>query len=475
MWLFRSDKKLQRKRTGATLLFCLPLLMCLHSVAATAAEWVYTMQSGDNLWDLSSEHMEDLGNWHKLQKLNNVIDPKRIPPGTRIRFPLAWLKIKLAPVRILELEGEVNATSSQTGAAILLKPGATLITGDEIHTGSSGSVLLEFLDSSRLLLQKNSHLILETQNTYSSSGVLDVRVRLPRGRIETVINPRQKKGTRFEIHTPAAITGVRGTEFRVAMEGDQKVSRTEVTRGEVAVSGAAGKTVALPANFGTVVTTGQPPSAPKPLLPAPDLSRLPDNTSHFPLMFDWPAIEGAEFYRVQISNAAASALLVDEGTLTDPRLRAIELPDGDYLLRVRAIDTDGLEGLNADHRFSLVVPVEPPLLTAPLPGTAINIQEQPLVFRWEMAENATSYHFQLSTSGDFSAPFIDLPDHQDTYLNLAQTLDPGDYYWRIASRTTFGKQGAFSLQQFSLQQPEPEPEPDLTWVVFFLPLLLWLL
>ncbi len=444
----------------------------MSSITATAAEWVYTVQAGDNLWDLSKEHMENVGNLHKLQKLNDIIDPRHIPPGTQIRFPLAWLKIKPAPVRILKLEGEVNATSSQTGAAIALKPGATLVTGDEIHTGANGNVLLEFLDNSQLLLQKNSHLIFETQNTYSSSGVLDVRIRLLRGRLETRINPEQKKGTRFEIHTPAAITGIRGTEFRVAMENDQKIGRTEVTHGKVAVSGTAGKTIEVPANFGTVVTAGQPPSAPKSLLPPPDLSRLPDRIGDFPLMFDWPAIDGAEFYRAQISNAAAaSALLIDEETLANPQLRAVELPDGDYLLRVRAIDIDGLEGLNADHRFTLVTPVEPPLLMTPARDAT---HKQRLAFRWKTVENATIFHFQLSTSSDFSTPLIDIPDHQGTSLNLEQTLDPGDYYWRVASRTTFGKQSTFSpMQQLSLNQSTTPSA--LAWVALLLPLLLWLL
>ena len=459
----------QCKRINAIFLFCLPLLLCLNPITATAADWVYTVQTGDNLWDLSTEHMEDIGNWRKLQKLNNVTNPKRIPPGTKIRFPLAWLKIKSAPIRVLELTGEVNATSSQAGTAILVKPGTTLVSGDEIHTGPNGNVLLEFFDHSRLLLQKNSHLILEKQNTYSNSGVMDTRVRLLNGRIETVINPAQKNGTRFEIHTPAAITGVRGTEFRVAMENDQKVGRTEVTHGKVAVSGTAGKTIEIPASFGTVVTVGQPPSAPKPLLPPPDLSRLPNHTTHFPLLFDWPAIDGAEFYRAQVSDAAATgALMIDEAALSKPLLHIAELPDGDYLLRVRAIDANGLEGLNTDHKFTLVVPIEPPLLMTPSPNATI--RKQPLDFRWETTKNATTFHFQLSTSSDFSTQLIDIPNLQDTYLNIEQRLDPGEYYWRVASSTTFGKQSAFSpAQQFSLQ-----PKPDLAWMLFFFPLLLLL-
>ncbi len=454
-------------RRNSVLLLCLPLFLSLSSTT-TADEWVYTMQSGDNLWDLSKEHLDNSGNWLKLQKLNNITDPKRIPPGTPIHFPLAWLKIKPAPVRILEFVGEVNVTSSLSGVAIILKPGITLTSGDEIHTGANGNVLLEFLDRSQLLLQKNSHLIIERQNVYGSSGVMETRVRLLRGRVETRVIPAQKNGTRFEIHTPAAITGVRGTDFRVAMAPDLKVGRTEVTHGKVAVSGSTGEAVTVPENSGIVVTVGQPPSPPKPLLLPPDLSLLPNHTTRFPLTFEWPAIEGAELYRAQISHASAAALLVDEAGLVKPQLNPIALPDGDYLLRVRAIDSDGLEGLNTAHKFKLVVPIEPPLLTTPSANTTM--QKQPASFHWEAAENSATFHFQLSTRGDFSTLIIDRPDHQKTQLNLENRLEYGDYYWRVASRTTFGKQSAFSpTQQFSLQ-----PQSNLAWMLFFLPLLLLL-
>ncbi len=456
-------------RRNCVLLLCLPLFLSLSSTTTTADEWVYTMQSGDNLWDLSKEHLNNSDNWLKLQKLNNITDPKRIPPGTPIHFPLAWLKIKPAPVRILEFVGEVSAASSLTGIAIILKPGITLTSGDEIHTGANGNALLEFLDRSQLLLQKNSHLIIERQNLYGSSGVMDTRVRLLRGRVETRVTPVQKNGTRFEIHTPAAITGVRGTNFRVAMAYDLNIGRTEVTHGKVAVSGSTGKAVSVLENSGTVVKVGQPPSPPKPLLPAPDLSLLPNHATRFPLIFEWPAIDGAERYRAQISHgSAAGALLVDEAGLLKPQLNPIALPDGDYLLRVRAIDSDGLEGLNTAHTFKLVVPIEPPQLTTP--AAHASMQKQPPSFHWEMAENSAAFHFQLSASSDFSTLLIDIPEQQGTQLNLENTLEDGDYYWRVASRTTFGKQSAFSpAQQFSLQ-----PQSHPTWVLFFIPLLLLL-
>jgi len=474
MWMFRSDKKIKRRKI---VLFSLLLFLCLSSISSAATEWVYTVQEGDTLWGLSKEHLENTNNWRKLQKLNSISDPKNIPPGTQIRFPLAWLKIKQPPVRVLELTGEVKATSSKTGAAVLLKIDNGLLMGDEIQTGSNGNVLLEFLDKSRLLLQKNSHVIFETPNTYDKNGVLEIRLRLPRGRIETIINPEQKKGTRFEIHTPAAITGVRGTAFRVTMEKNQKIGRTEVTSGKVAVSGAVGKTIAVHANFGTVVIVGQPPSKPTRLLPPPDLSQLPDSITHLPLVFDWPAIKGAEFYRAQISSAAESALLVDKDGLLNPRLHGIELPDGDYLMRVRAMDVHGLEGINAEHKFTLAVSIAPPLLETPSPDSTID--KQPRAFHWKTAENAASYHFQLSTGRDFSTLLVDMPHHPSSELILEQVLDPGIYYWRVASRTAFDKQSTFSaIQQFSLNQSEsllPILALPLAWMAVFVPLLLWLL
>ena len=78
--------------------------------------------------------------------------------------------------------------------------------------------------------------------------------------------------SRFEIQTPAAISAVRGTVFRVASQPG--INLTETLRGEVEVN-AQGKGLAVGAGFGTRVAKGESPSTIVKLLDAPGLPSIP--------------------------------------------------------------------------------------------------------------------------------------------------------------------------------------------------------
>ena len=64
--------------------------------------------------------------------------------------------------------------------------------------------------------------------------MVDTRIRLNIGRVNTRVE-KQQPDSHYEITTPAAITAVRGTDFRLSTD-DEQISRTEVTEGFVAVS-----------------------------------------------------------------------------------------------------------------------------------------------------------------------------------------------------------------------------------------------
>ena len=320
---------------------------------ADANEWIYSMQPGDNLWNVSKEYLADVQNWRKLKNLNNIRKHRTIPPGTQLRIPIAWLKVKPLTVRVLSLVGDVSASAGKPKQGIAIAPDTRLRAGDEVRTGANGSVLLEFTDGSRLLLQRSSQLLLEVTNAYGSkASVIDNRIFLDSGRIESEVPTEDNPKGRFEIRTPAATTAVRGTRYRVNVEGTVPVSRIEVIEGEVNVS-AGGKTVMIPGGFGTVVIPKKTPLAPIPLLAAPDLSPLPSKVEGLPYELEWPLLVGAKAYRIQLHPPDdPGTLLVDE--IQDyPQYQVSNIEDGAYLLAVRGIDANALEGQAAQHRLHL--------------------------------------------------------------------------------------------------------------------------
>lgn len=323
------------------------------SAMAQAREWIYQMQPGDNLWNISRDYLADVQNWRKLKKLNNIRNHRRIPPGTRIRIPVTWLKVKPLTARALSVNGDVVASSDKSGQDIALIAGTHLSAGDDVRTGSGASALLEFTDGSRLLLQRNSQLHLESTNAYGSkANVIENRVRLESGRIEAEVPNQNNPNGGFEIRSPAATTGGLGVRYRVNMDHALSRFRIEVIEGNVQVSGA-GEGIVVSNGFGTVVTRGQSPQTPLPLLAPPDLSLLPSNVEGLPYELEWPALEGAQAYRSQLRPHDNPATLLADKIHENPRLRIANIEDGDYLLAVRGIDAYKLEGLVAEHQLAL--------------------------------------------------------------------------------------------------------------------------
>ncbi|HFC52925.1 MAG TPA: hypothetical protein ENJ43_00655 [Gammaproteobacteria bacterium] len=296
----------------------------------------------------------------------------------------------------------------------------------------------------------------EVLEAYGDHDVPGIRIFLHRGRIETEIAPNDSPDRRFEIRTPAGSAGARGTRFRVGSGEDTLL--TEVTHGTVAVAGSgAGGALALKENFGTVVEAGRPPIPPVELLPPPGLDPVRQLYRRLPLRIEWRGVPQAAGYRAQLRSASAADVILLDRISEGPRLEVRELDDGDYILRVRALDSHRLEGRDAERPFTLDAHPLPPRIVNPSGGQRFLLGRDEVVLRWEESPGAADYQLQLAGGEDFSHPLVQRAGLTGTSYPLAETLPAGRYYWRIASRDAHGKRGPFShAQRFELGHP-PEP------------------
>jgi len=426
-------------RAGIQLL----LLFCILSTlsAAVAEEWVYTVRPGDNLWTLSQAYLKDPSYFSKLQAHNNIAFPRQIPPGSKLRIPLGWLKHEPVSARVLHVRGHANVIRASTNESSLLQSGQSLAIGDQVRTGADSSVSLQFADGSRLAIQADSTVIMDALSSFGKTGMVDTRVRLKRGRVESRSPPSKKSPSWFEIITPAAVTAVRGTEFRVSLDAERPISRTEVVDGLVAVS-AEGTTYEVPAGYGVVTEAGKPPQPPQALLAPPDVSGFPAFLGKFPVDLSWPALEGANSYRIQISAHDSFGSLLEDRALASPAYELPALSDGQYVLRLRGVDESGLEGSNAEHRFVVDQPVILPPRLIEQKGDGV-LNQRP-VFSWTAVENAVGYRIQVSEDRGFTSLIIDQEASISGSFHPEPVLRPGKYFWRVASRDENGKVSPFS-------------------------------
>ncbi len=439
-------------RRGLALLVFAGCLLTLPPAARCAEDWEYIVKPGDTLWDLTEQYLLDFSYVPRLQELNRVEDPYVMPVGTRLRMPVAWMRSAPAVARFVAVHGDVRVETVSSRTQRRAVPGASVEAGDIVRTQAGSHAALAFFDGSVVSLHPDSMLLLEVMRAYAA-GLNAVRVELAPGRVETRVRAQPGQSTRFEIQTPAGITSVRGTDLRVSVPADEKLSRTEVLEGEVVVAGA-GKDVVVAAGYGTVVRAGEPPAPPLTLLPPPDLTGLPGRVVSLPAEMDFPAVPGAVAYRVQLARGNEFEQVVFEAMWDTPHVGLPELPNAYYVVRVRAVHVAGLEGRHAERLVELAVRPAPPTPIEPPDGAVSSVT--PLRFRWDSAAAGLIYRFQLARDATFSEPIEDLPGLRDSSISLERALPSGVYHWRVASSHPEQEEGPFSAVR-TFRRPPPPP------------------
>jgi len=433
--------------------------LCAAAAAQPVAPaWSYRVVKGDSLSSVARTYLAPGVSWQKLQRFNRVANPKRLTPGRELRMPVAWLRAEASVATVAFISGHARR---ETGAAepALLAAGDTLNPGDTLVTDDDASVTLRLADDSRVLVAGGSRVRMESLLVFGRSGVVNTRLGVDKGETDSRVNPTRAPGSRYDVRTPALTLGVRGTEFRVRVGEGAGTTTAEVTQGRVAVAPAAKRGAERPidAGYGLVAAATGVLTAAQPLPAAPGLTTLPVLYERVPLSFSWPPLEGAAAYRAQVfADDSFNQRLLD-GVFERPAAQWADLPDGRYLLQVRARDAQGLEGRDGRLAFTLKARPEPPFSAAPRDeGRAYGERVE---FSWTTVAAAQRYRIQVAGDARFETPLLDRADLEATRFSLP--LPPGRYHWRLASIAKGDDQGPFSdAANFELRETPPPPPLD---------------
>ena len=434
-------------------IICSTWLFLSFIMPVSAAEWVYVVHDGDTLWDFSIKNLKNSSRWQDLQKINRIENPKKMQPGMKIRVPLAWVKETPVEAEVIAVIGSAVLTlidSTVQPVAI----GTRINLGDQLSVGHASSLSIKFADGSVITLYERSSVQFNHLSQFGESGMVDTRFRLNRGRVDTRAIPAKGAASRFEIQTPSAITAVRGTEFRTTVIDVDDVSRIEVIKGKVVVSGQS-KTRAIAAGYGTRVSPGKIPLAPKKLLSAPVLHSIPDAVRTLSWSLGWSKIPKSKGYRIELSSSNDFVVLVWSRVTESLQTTLPEVPDGQYFIRVRGVDSLGIEGLPRVAPLLLDVHPQPPLPLKPLNEQILRGKHPD--FQWTQSADAVTYRLQLSASEDFSAPLlIDNEKITKASYSSGDALTDGVYYWRVASVSASSELGPFSAVRSFKKEPIPK-------------------
>lgn len=463
---------MRTRRTGCSATSQARLARCVGAalVVASLAPWVwgrdvlYTVQPGDNPWNISSRYLHSMDYWPRLQDYNTLTDPHHIVPGTVLRIPESWFAPRSRKVEVLAVEGEAVVVDRHGGQAAL-KPGETLAVGSVIRTAEQASLTLGLADASRVLILGGSQVEVMANRQHPYGPARDVRLQLREGRLENRVESRGAGAGRFEIRAPSVVAAVRGTRFRMTAAEGRTI--TEVTEGTVLAAGKSQRTE-LAAGYGAVFDRDK--AAPRrKLLAAPRAEDLPPLVERMPAQLSIDPIDGAAAYRTLISPETGFETVISDQRATLPVLRIRDIPDGDYFVRVRGVDSSGIEGFEAQRRITINARPEPPFLLEP--GAEAQTSASQPVFRWTRRVEGTAYHFQLAQDPQFASTLIDRGDLQGDHFAPQEALPPGLYHWRVGAIDPAEGAGPFSEAQILRRLPdapsmEPAPsgdQPSLRW------------
>jgi hypothetical protein len=303
----------------------------------------------------------------------------------------------------------------------------------DVLTTASGFVVVQFADASLLTIRPNSTVMFVLISAFGETGMVDTLVRVSRGRVQHVVDG-STPGSRHRIATPVGIAAVRGTRFRVAVPTASGAT-VATTEGLVQFEDAREQGVELPAGTGVVASATGAVKAD--LLPAPVLPaalQIPVGER-----LTWPAVAQAVGYRVTVLSGEQPLL----ERLSDGNEAELDLPAGDYTVRVRGVAASGLEGLDAQATLHVA---EPP----PHGLRALTADTGAVTLTWNDAGGVDRYIVEYRPVAGGAWQRL-----MSTGRQTAVAYAPGVYEWRVA-RT----EGQWSeLARFEVA---PEPVAALT-------------
>ena len=161
------------------------------------------------------------------------------------------------------------------GGAAAAAVGASVYTGDELRTGD-GQMRVVFRDDSVLDLSEQTTLVVDQQVFDPGAGRFTSLMKLLTGKARALVsNYYGAPGASYEVETPTAVAGVRGTTFLVSYDAGLDATQVIGIEGRIEVRSLAarlGDTVYVTAQEGTTVRRGQAPTPPEPV--ADDLFRF---------------------------------------------------------------------------------------------------------------------------------------------------------------------------------------------------------
>ena len=400
-----------------------------------------TIKKGTSLIKLARVYCHEEKDWQEIARVNKLSPPYLIRSKSTLQIPLSLLNVEKLSARIATVRESVTLMQGDNvlGEARnndLLHPGQTLLTDAE------GYAYLVFPDNKFTRVAPESQITLNYLLRLADGNV-KTELLLTKGRIRHLIKKKLKQNETFRTRTPVAVTGVRGTDFRIKVTGDGG-NIVETLSGVVRLA-AAGDAVSVRKGQGARVAKGKAPVAPRPLPASPDGIQLQTVYKALPVAFTIPAQDNIRSNRVRITlDKDGNQPLYETIVPAGKPVKIDTLPDGHYYCFVTAVDQGDFESLPAGP-FPLFLRTVPsaPFFSSPK-NHSISWDSQVNV-SWLQSDQAAAYQVELAADKDFQHSLVS-KQIKDAHF-VTDELQPGTYYFRVRA---VAEDGFISLHSLPL-------------------------
>jgi len=272
----------------------------------------------------------------------SAVSPGTAPGESDVLLLTYTQKRTTKPIAVLtSVHGDVQAGKNKASLEPV-KNGQTLASYTYLRTGSGSSAGLTLADGSHIHLDSDTTVLLGRM-WLNEKMDREVRINLLKGNFAVDVT---KGGTssNFDVVTPNAVAGVRGTQFRVYYD-EKGMTRLETLDGTVELKGSKG-TVWVNRGQGSRVLTDGAPEKPRQLLLAGELVFPLKGGVSAGVELKWKPVKGAVKYDVRIARDAEFTSEIFAAVSDKPLYRAgAAIVAGKWFWRVIAVDKDGYRGL----------------------------------------------------------------------------------------------------------------------------------
>jgi hypothetical protein len=173
------------------------------------------------------------------------------------------------------VKGQVQIKSAKDGKVTRAKIGQKVFPQDTIITGADSRAKVVMIDNNEINVSPDSEVRFDKYEYKPEENKKDVLLNVIYGKVRSKVEQKYDgKTTKFQVKTPSAVAGVRGTDFLTSFDSSTKATNVVTFRGTVALGTASGGSPVL-IGMGQTASAlpGRAPSAPT-AVPAGQLNSM---------------------------------------------------------------------------------------------------------------------------------------------------------------------------------------------------------